>query len=114
MSETNKPIDTIRDGRLKASIWKNEGENGPYLSVTFAKTYTDKNDQPRDSQSFSDTDLLKVAEIAREAYSVSRDLRFDLKTEYAQSREAQSRDNQADAPEQAQPRERSRSRSYSR
>lgn len=85
MTDDNRPIETIRDGRFKASIWNNEGENGPYLSVKFAKTYNDANGNAQDTQTFSDSDLLHVAELARETYRVSRDLRQELRAEYNQA-----------------------------
>lgn len=61
------PIEVIRDGAIKASIWSNEGENGNYLTVTFSRTYT-KDGEPQSSNSFSGRDLLVIAEIARQAY----------------------------------------------
>lgn len=68
-NETNKaPIIVIRDGALKASVWENEGENGTYLTTTFAKTYT-KNDKPSDTQTFGRSDLLPLSELARRAYA---------------------------------------------
>ncbi len=37
-----RPEATLRDGRVKASIWRNEAEGGPFRSTTFARTYEDK------------------------------------------------------------------------
>lgn len=67
-SEKNTPIMTLRDGALKASVWENEGENGKYLSTTFAKTYT-KDGEPMDGHVFSRSDLLPLSELARKAYA---------------------------------------------
>lgn len=72
---TNKPIDTIRDGSLKATVWENEGEKGPYYNVTFAKTYKDEQGNYRDTQSFTGADTLRVAELARTAYARTNALR---------------------------------------
>ena len=33
----NKPLEIIRDGALKATIWENEGENGVLYSTTLAR-----------------------------------------------------------------------------
>ena len=33
------PVEVLRDGALKATIWENEGENGTYFTTTFARTY---------------------------------------------------------------------------
>ncbi|MDJ0921877.1 MAG: hypothetical protein QNI84_12180 [Henriciella sp.] len=77
MSDT-RPIDTIRDGNLKASIWKNEGENGPFLTTTITRTYTDQRGNYHDTASFTGTELLRVAELSRQAYSRSNELRREL------------------------------------
>ena len=42
--ETNKPIETIRHGSIKAAIWANKSdkaENGEFYTVTFARVYRD-------------------------------------------------------------------------
>jgi hypothetical protein len=64
----NKPVDVLRDGNLKANIWRNEGEKGPFYATTFARTFRDKDGQFRDTDSFVAADLLKLAELARESY----------------------------------------------
>lgn len=71
---TKQPEDTIRDGAIKATIWRNEGENGPYLSTDLARTYQDKDGELQDSRSFGLSDLLKVAEVARNAYGRGREI----------------------------------------
>lgn len=81
----NKPIETLRDSRLKAAIWENESEKGPYYTVTLAKLYDDKDGQTKETQSFSASELLRVAELAREAHGVVR----DLKRERIQERKAE-------------------------
>lgn len=70
-NQTPRPK-TVRDGDIKASIWRNEGESGVFHSTTLARTYEDKDGRLRDTNSFIGTDLLRVAEIARQAYTQSR------------------------------------------
>ncbi|MEM9840249.1 MAG: hypothetical protein AAF830_13980 [Pseudomonadota bacterium] len=72
---TKKPIETLRDGNLKASVWENQGEKGPYFTVTLAKTYKDEQGSYRDTQSFTGTEILRVAELGRVAYHLTNDLR---------------------------------------
>ena len=67
-SVPNQPVETFRDGRLKASIWQNQSKDGDYHTVTLAKTYEDKQGRLQDSHSFSASELLRVAELAREAH----------------------------------------------
>lgn len=71
----NPPRDVLRDGNLKSSIWRNEGEKGPFYSATLSRTYTDHDGQPRDSNSFAGTDLLRLSELARKTYDRTQDLR---------------------------------------
>jgi hypothetical protein len=71
----NKPVDTLRDGALKAAIFENQGEKGPFYSVKITRTYTDAQGNYRDSSSFSGSELLRVAHLAAKAYDRSNELR---------------------------------------
>ncbi len=90
--EPNKPIETLRDGNLKASIWRNEGENGPTYSTTFARTWRDEKGQYRDSQSYAGTDMLRLGELTRSAYHRTNELRRDHAVEQTQERNQKSHD----------------------
>ena len=83
-NRAQRPADVLRDGALKATIWENHGEKGTYFTTTLAKTYEDRNGKPRDTHSFSGNDLLRVAELARSAYTRSNELRRDLKQQQSQ------------------------------
>lgn len=63
-----KPIITLRDGSLKASLWRNQTEKCLQYSVQLAKTYTDKNGNPKDTTSFTQSDLLRIVHLASKAY----------------------------------------------
>lgn len=79
--ETNGPADVLRDGNIKATIWKNERENGPSFSTVFARTWQDEEGAYRDSHSFSGTELLRVSELARAAYVRTNELRQEHRVE---------------------------------
>lgn len=64
----NRPADTLRDGWLKATIWRNESEKGAFYTTKIAKTYEDRNGQLRDGQNFSRGDLPKIGLLANRAY----------------------------------------------
>ena len=69
MSTTeNRPAHTLRDGALKATLWKNEGSKGPFYSVQFSRTFRREDGSYGDSDSFTGADLLKLANLARKAY----------------------------------------------
>ena len=70
-----KPVAKFRDGRLTATIWKNEstkretGEVSEFYSVDIVRSYKDANDQWQETPSFTGADLLKVANLATAAYN---------------------------------------------
>ena len=72
-----KPIETLRDGKLKATIWKNEGEKGAFFSVQITSLYEDQAGNLKDGQSFNRNDLLKVALLATKAYERTAELRIE-------------------------------------
>ncbi len=73
--ENNKPVATLKDGLIKAVIWKNEGEKGVYHTTQYFRLYRDKQDQWQEINSFSRTENLQVARLALRAYDAISDLR---------------------------------------
>lgn len=73
----NQPADVIRDTNLKATIWRNESEKGPFYATSFARTFRDQDGQLHDTNSFVAADLLKLSELARKAYDRTTELRRD-------------------------------------
>jgi len=92
MSNNNQrpepPLAVLRDGAIKASIWENQGEKGSYLTTKFAKTYEDRDGQVKDTAAFSQSDLLKVSELARQAYHENRSLRESFQQDAPQQQAA--------------------------
>lgn len=91
----NRPAETLREGTLKATIWRNESESGPFHTVSLARTYKDGEGELRDSASFRAKDMLPLAELTRQAHYRANDLNRDAHRDRgeAQSREDQARDN---------------------
>ena len=58
-----KPVHEIRFGRIKATIWANEGESGVRHSVQLRRLYKDGDDW-KTTDSFDRDDLLLVAKVA--------------------------------------------------
>ena len=71
----NQPEDTLRDGNLKATIWKNAGEKGAFFSVNLTRSYKDDAGNYHDSDSFSGAELLRIAHLAGRAYDRVSELR---------------------------------------
>lgn len=90
----NRPVENLREGPLKAAIWRNEGENGAYHSVTVARTYKDKDGELRDTNSFRAKDMLGLSELTRRAHHHSHDL--DREAFKEERRAAQNQDRSQD------------------
>ena len=63
-----KPVHEIRLGRIKATIWENETENGPRYNVTVSRLYKD-GDEWKQTTSFGRDDLPLVAKVADLAHT---------------------------------------------
>lgn len=82
----NRPIATYRDGRLKATLWGNQSKDGDtYYTVNLAKIYEDRNGKMQETSSFSDTEILRVNELAKEARSHALHLRREQSMERKQT-----------------------------
>ena len=67
---SNKPFETIRDGAIKATIWKNDTDKGSFFSVDIVRGYKDDEGNWKDSRSFSGSELLRVSNLATRAYDL--------------------------------------------
>ena len=63
-----KPVDEIRIGHVKATIWRNGTDEQPRHNVTFGRLYKEA-DQWKTTQSFGRNDLLVLAKVADQAHS---------------------------------------------
>jgi hypothetical protein len=58
----NKPVEILRDGALKISIFRNRGEQGDSYSMVPGRIYTDKETgQVHETNSFSGNEALRMA-----------------------------------------------------
>ena len=67
MATNNKPATTLRCGNIKATIWENVNEKGPFFSTTFARSFKDQSGAWRNGTSFGLNDLEALLTVAREA-----------------------------------------------
>ena len=98
---SNQPVETLRDGRLKATVWENDGEKGVYHTVKLAKVYQDKDGQLQETSSFSAGELLRIAELARESHSLIRDIRREHNLERNAERETPTHQERPHRPRSA-------------
>lgn len=64
----NKPAHEIRLGKIKATLWAKETENGTLYNVTLGRLYRD-GEQWKTSESFGRDDLPLLAKVADLAHS---------------------------------------------
>jgi len=77
-----RPAQTIRYGRLKATIWRQESDKCPWYCVVLARTYRDQAGNWQSSGSFGRDDLLLVAKLADQAHSwICREMARDAGAE---------------------------------
>jgi hypothetical protein len=67
MATNNKPASTLRCGSIKATIWENTSENGPFFATTFSRPFKDQSGAWRNGTSFGLNDLEALLMVAREA-----------------------------------------------
>lgn len=65
----NKPAHSVRYRNLKAAIWRNDSQSGPFFSVTFSRSYRDDQDAWHDASSFNANDLPMLAKLANDCHS---------------------------------------------
>jgi len=72
----NKPVHTVRHRSLKATIWRNQSDNGVvYYNVSIVRSYRDDNGDWQDTQSFGYDDLMNVSALMYEAHAFISGLR---------------------------------------
>ena len=65
----NKPLETLRDGPLKVSIFRNQGENGAFYTLDPGRIYTDeKSKEVREVSSLSGSEPLRMAHLLTKGY----------------------------------------------
>ncbi len=67
MATNNKPANRMRCGSIKATIWQNVSEKGPFFSTTFSRSFKDQSGAWRNGTSFGLNDLEALLTVAREA-----------------------------------------------
>lgn len=68
MSDKAKPAHKIQHRGIAVTIWKNDGKNGPWYSVTLSRRYK-QGEEWKESYSYDEDDLLLLAELAKEAHA---------------------------------------------
>ena len=67
MATNKKPTNTLRCGNIKATIWENTSEKGPFFSTTFSRPFKDQSGTWRNGTSFGLNDLEALITVACDA-----------------------------------------------
>ena len=62
-----RPATTLRCGNVKATIWQNVSEKGPFFATTFTRPFKDQSGVCRNGTSFGLNDLEALMNVACEA-----------------------------------------------
>lgn len=94
------PAATLRDGAVAIKVWENQASDGrTYQSATLDKVYTDtRTGETRSTNSFNATDLLKIRELAGDAYRTMNQLRSQQQEHDNGMREARDQAMQNGSP----------------
>ena len=67
MATNNKPANTLRCGNIKATIWQNVNEKGPFFATTFSRPFKDQSGMWRNGTSFGLNALEALITVACDA-----------------------------------------------
>ena len=79
----NKPVDTIRDGAIKVSIWKNDKKDadGSFFTSTLSRTFTDEVGNLQDTYSMTGKlDVLRAQRLLGKVVDRIETLENDMKS----------------------------------
>ena len=72
MTQPREPKHAIRVGAVQAAIWENDGEKGPFHTVTLTRRYKAGENWKR-SSSFSSRELFALKTVVNQATAWIRD-----------------------------------------
>jgi len=65
----NKPVDTLRNGRLKVTIWANRNKTSSetYFTATLTKSYTDKKGEWKETTQLTGNEISRAGALLNKA-----------------------------------------------
>lgn len=76
----NSPAAQLRDGSIKATIWRNIQDSGKTrYSTELSRSYTDQQGNWHDTNSLSGSELLRAANLLIQAYNQEQTLRSEAR-----------------------------------
>ena len=66
---TQRPIDTVRVGRVASSIWeRSDAKGNRFYSVTISRSYRDQDGKIQFTDSYGHHDLLRLEKVVSETF----------------------------------------------
>lgn len=84
-ARSNRPIHEIRHRNVRATIWKNQVQNGVMHNVTVSRSYRDDNNEWHDTNSFPFNDLMNLAKALSDAHTFIAELEAKAREQSAAS-----------------------------
>jgi hypothetical protein len=66
--KARKPVEKFRDGAIEVAIWRNEGDKGPWFSVTSSRSYK-QGEEWKQSENFGKDDILPLRKLLDQAHT---------------------------------------------
>ena len=63
-SSTQKPVAKMKSGAVVGTVWQNEGQNGPFYTITFSRSYKDREDNWQRTTNLRQKDMPDVQTVA--------------------------------------------------
>lgn len=96
-TQTRKtPEATLREGALKATIWRNDGEKGPNRITEYTRSYQDKDGAWHDTHTMRESDHLKLSHLAGRAHDRVMELRIAEREQRKSKRQDRDHDQERD------------------
>jgi hypothetical protein len=73
-TNNKKPTHTLRCGNIKATIWQNDSEKGPFFATTFSRPFKDQSGAWRSGTSYGLNDLESITVSGIEGISGDSEL----------------------------------------
>ena len=67
-AQPKKPLLKVCDGALEISVWKNDGDNGPWYSVTHRRSYK-QGEECKEADSCGQDDILPLCNLLDMAHT---------------------------------------------
>lgn len=73
----NAPVQKFRLGGLQLDVWENESEKGQFLTMSFQRSYKDKDGEWQHTQSLRVNDLPVLSLLCQKAFEYAKEKKVE-------------------------------------